>query len=309
MSYFFSAATRPAGVIVIDSSDDENDDIPDATATPNIEANRDDVELTNNEANVNVSDDPVGNANCQQSSGPACDGSEVENIALDQVPSCSTDNVPHETETAEQNGAAEVASAPNEETNALSDSNANNDNENTPSTSSNEAEMAPPIEVEMENQVSFGPVPMKKSRLCPFVSRFRSNLKMHMQGHTGQKKPYKCHICPKYFASPEEVEKHLKFNRHRFRFYCTSCARGFPFANNIITHEKKCKKSRVYECYVCHFTMHRLSTLELHMRKHSGHKPYKCTECSERYAYLKDLTEHSTVHAAQNVIQRSDDEN
>lgn len=313
--YFFSAATLPADAIVIDSSDDENDDIPDVPATFNIDANRDDLQLTNNnEADETAPDDPARNANCQQISGPTCSESEVENMASDEVPSgfTDTDNLSHETQTVGQNGTAEAASALNEETNALSDLNANDDanDESTPTTSSNVAETPPPsVEVDVENQDPHGPVSMKKCRLCPFVSRFRCNLKKHMQNHAGQRKPYQCHICWQYFASPDDVEKHLRYMRHGYRFYCTGCSRGFFFVKLKVEHEKKCKKSRVYECYVCHFAMRRLSTLEIHIRNHTGDKPYKCVECFKRYAYLNDLNVHLTVHATQNVIELSDDEN
>lgn len=300
------AAALPAGAIVIDSSDDENDDISEVPATSIIEANRGDAELTNsNEADKTSPDDPSRSENCQQTSGPACDGREGEHIALDQTPLCSmdTDNVSHETDAAEQSASADAAGSVDEETQP----NANDDAQNTrwwANSNVVETEVEAEVEAEVEN-----PEPkMKKCRLCPFVSRFRSNLRKHMHGHTGRKKPYKCHICSKYFASPEEVEKHLKFNRHRYRFYCPGCARGFPFANNMIAHGKKCKKARVYECFMCH-RLYRLSTLEIHMRTHSGQKPYKCDECPKRYAYLNDLNEHLKVHAERNVTQLSDDEN
>lgn len=304
--YFFTAAALSAGAIIIDSSDDEDDDISEVPATSITEANRGDVELTNNnEANKTSSDDPLRSGNCQQTSdhlSSACDAREGEHIVSNQPSTCSMDtkNVSHETDAVEQSASADAAGSVDEETQP----NANDDAQNTRWWANSNA-----VETEVEAEVEIQEPKMRKCRLCPFVSRFRSNLRKHMHGHTGRKKPYKCHICSKYFASPEEVEKHLKFNRHRYRFYCPGCARGFPFANNIIAHEKKCKKSRVYECFMCHFAMHRLSTLEIHMRTHSGHKPYKCDECPKRYAYLNDLNKHLKVHAERNVIQLSGDEN
>lgn len=296
MLYFFSAAARPADVIVIGSSDDENDDVPDGPATSSIEAN-------NNESDKAAPDEPARSENCQQTPGPTSDSDHIQS---DQVPLTFSDtkNVSHETDAVDQNGTADAAALDEETIPSGSD-----DDENAPSTSSNVAEVSPPVEVEIDDESPEprGPVPMKKCRLCPFVSRFRSNLQKHMHSHTGRKKPYKCHMCPKYFASPEEVEKHLQSDRHRFRFYCPGCARGFQIARSMIAHQKKCKKSRVYECYACHFTMHSLSNLEIHMRGgHTGDKPYKCSECFERYAYLKDLNVHLTVHAERNAVQLSD---
>lgn len=149
-------------------------------------------------------------AQMPQASSLICDGDENVNIAMDQVPLCLNDIGSHDTE---RNGTTDAATVLSEETNDLNCPNAHDCNENIPLTSSNMAGMASQANIEVENQEPPDPKPMKKCRLCPFVSRFRRNLKLHMHSHAGEKKPYKCHLCSKYFTNPEEVEKHLKFNK------------------------------------------------------------------------------------------------
>lgn len=135
-----------------------------------------------------------------------------------------------------------------------------------------------------------------RCRLCGFRTKFRSNLKMHMECHDFPRKPYKCSQCFKRYKDFNDLQRHLKTHNDRFKFHCVGCFHGFNTKYNQIKHEMKCKRRR-YECYICkECSTNSQINIEIHMRKHTGERPYKCSLCSKRYAYLSDLQTHGSIH-------------
>lgn len=265
ISFLTAAPAADTDVVVIDSSEDENDADPHVPAASQIRMNSNVVAMN-------------GQRTSNDSPHKSNSGTSVEN---------EDDNVPTE------NAAAAVSG---EQSNHVT----NGYNGNTSSTGSNVVEMPSQVSIEAENQQSPAKRSMKryKCKWCPFVSRFKSNVKMHLQSHTGRKKPYKCHVCSKGFATQYEVETHHKRDKHQHRFYCSGCSCGFQFLKQKKSHQQNCIKSRLYECFLCRHRIKCLSNLEIHMRNHTGECPYKCavSECHQRYAYLKDLQKHASVH-------------
>ena len=47
-----------------------------------------------------------------------------------------------------------------------------------------------------------------------------------------------------------------------------------------------------FECDVCGILTHSRGNLEIHMRKHTGEKPFKCEVCGSRFPSKSNLNKH-----------------
>ncbi|XP_074676335.1 uncharacterized protein LOC141921470 [Strix aluco] len=51
-----------------------------------------------------------------------------------------------------------------------------------------------------------------------------------------------------------------------------------------------------YQCVECEYTTHVLSNLELHVRTHTGEKPYSCSVCQKKFRTSSHLKRHRVTH-------------
>ncbi|KAH3709803.1 hypothetical protein DPMN_069268 [Dreissena polymorpha] len=113
----------------------------------------------------------------------------------------------------------------------------------------------------------------------------QSALTIHMRVHTGER-PFKCHLCGKGFINKSNMKAHMTTHM-KFDFVQTH-----PFASQGQTKPPL----RNFVCKICNKELTSAYGYTVHMRVHTGEKPYVCKMCGKRFTQKSHIKSHMIVH-------------
>lgn len=109
-----------------------------------------------------------------------------------------------------------------------------------------------------------------------------------------QEKLLNCHICA--LAFPEQYfPTHLLTHNGQTQNLCGVCKQYFPDTKAFQTHQ--CMPSRCCKC--CGKVFASPSAVEIHMRVHTGEKPFTCTICNKGFSQKGNLQSHLRTHTGE----------
>ena len=182
---------------------------------------------------------------------------------------------------------------------------------------------------------STGQAKLRQCPHCPYSTKHSaSTLREHIRTHTGEK-PYLCeecgqrfktsshrgvhmrtahpteqtalHQCPhcpystKYSAST--LRQHIRTHTGEKPYSCEECGQRFKSSSHRGVHMRTIHstgQTALHQCPHCPYsTKYGASTLQQHIRTHTGEKPYSCEECGQCFTHSSSRSRHiRTVHSA-----------
>ncbi|XP_071055008.1 zinc finger protein 28-like [Onthophagus taurus] len=117
-----------------------------------------------------------------------------------------------------------------------------------------------------------------------------------------KERKYKCEICNKKFLGNNDLRKHYRIHTNERPYVCNECNRGFRQAGSLKNHiasqhSPGLQSSEIYICNFCEKAFPIKERLRLHLRVHTGHKPYSCDMCDKTFARGGQLVQHKRSHS------------
>lgn len=99
------------------------------------------------------------------------------------------------------------------------------------------------------------------------------------------KKSNTCEVCQKVFQGQNDLKKHFRIHTDERPYPCTYCDKSFRQSGCLKNHIASQHGTNIlYTCFYCNKKFPIKERLRLHMRLHSGEKPYKCDMCPKQFA-------------------------
>ncbi|XP_001639755.2 zinc finger protein 79 [Nematostella vectensis] len=105
-------------------------------------------------------------------------------------------------------------------------------------------------------------------------------------------------LCPAFPAMPPVFSSGLPIMPRAFHSR-SPVKSSSESRHGLISPRESTSPDGPKNCHVCGKSYARLSTLRLHMRTHSGVKPYQCMVCLKSFTQAANLTAHFRIHSGE----------
>ncbi|CAH0557987.1 unnamed protein product [Brassicogethes aeneus] len=149
-----------------------------------------------------------------------------------------------------------------------------------------------------------------KCKLCPRGFTEENYLNNHMRTHVpDEQKPHECKTCNKRFIHPTLLSKHMLKHSGEKPFVCKICNKGCYAENSLLKHMKIHEKKEgdpallKHICDYCRTEFLDAQSLSVHIKQHTGDRPFVCTTCGKCFPQRFNLDLHLRTHTGERPFQ------
>ncbi|XP_044013927.1 uncharacterized protein LOC122856298 [Aphidius gifuensis] len=137
-------------------------------------------------------------------------------------------------------------------------------------------------------------------RQCGKQCKDKRSLSKHILVHSNDKS-FTCIICDKKFLSKARLRRH-KLSHEKKTVSCDECGIQFENGRALVSHKHSHKDTgngRIFPCNYCTKTFGSRSSQQIHVRIHTGERPYSCSHCWKAFADGGTLRKHERIHTGE----------